>query len=399
MRIALASIHPRPLSGQIEGLVGLAQALENQGHSVQLVSAFPTRDLLSNLRYKLATRPRWMFMDEPFRLMGILGDLARLASKVDVIQLNLPTPAFSIIGDMLARLVCTPVVIGFEAHLVKAEELLRLDRLSQAPEFYIPRLLINNRLVAGLARHHAAHYVVSSKYQEQELVGLGVQPNRIRRLPNRLPRDKLTRSTRVTSRAGFPDGRLLTYVGHYNHVKGVDVLVRAFEKLAPGYPDLKLILAWSGLGANRRIEQWRRESGLNDRLVQMGRVCVPDLLAASDVVALPYRLTIGQAAYPATLLEALAANVPVVTSDLPLLRELTRDGKTALLARPEDPDDLAASIECLMTEPELVRQMLEAQRRWRQQMHPEIIVREYEALYTQVIGRELPVLAPAGGSE
>ena len=40
MRIALASIHPRALSGQIEGLVGLAQALQDNGHTVKLVSAF-----------------------------------------------------------------------------------------------------------------------------------------------------------------------------------------------------------------------------------------------------------------------------------------------------------------------------------------------------------------------
>ncbi len=396
-RIALASIHPRPLSGQIEGLVGLAQSLENQGYSVTVVSAFPSEKLLGPNRLELTSKHRWLLVDEPFRMLGILVRLVRLAPQVDLIQLNLPTPSFSIVADIVQLLVRVPVVVSYEAHLVQGSDLLRLDRLRAAPAFYVPRLLINNRWVARLTAHAAARYLVTSRYQKAELISVGVPSSRIRRVDNLVPYDKIPRAPRETMRAqlDLPPGRIITYVGHYNHVKGVDILVRAFQQLAARYDDLYLVLAWSGQGASRDWLPLLDQPPLRGRAIQMGRVRVPDLMAASDVVVLPYRLTIGQAVYPAALLEAVAANVPVVTTDLPLLREFAERGQTVLLSPPENPNALAATITRALNDPALARQLTTAQQRWLNQMHPQQVVKEYERVYDQILAEKAPVLRPA----
>lgn len=396
MRIALASLHPRSLSGQIEGLVGLAQALEREGHKVTVVSPFPNAILLGADRLKLLSGHRWAFVDQPMRAARILTRLIRLSSNVDLIQLNLPTPAFSSVADVLQACVRVPVLVYYEAHLISLRDLLRVDRLREAPDFYLPRLLINNRVVARLSLRRAARYLVSSKFQKAELQALGISPTRIRILPNLMPFDKVVHVPREALRArlNLPPGRLITYVGHYNPVKGVDVLLKAFEVLAGRHNDLQLVLAWSGLGRRERVDELLRRPALDGRVIQLGRVNVPELLAASDVVALPYRLTIGQAVYPAALLEAIAANVPVVTSDLPLLRELTDQGASALLAPPEDPEALAHAIERLLTDTHLVNSMLAAQSGWLQRNHPEHVVKDYERLYEQVTANQTTLLQP-----
>lgn len=396
IRIALASIHPRSLSGQIEGLVGLAQALSNRGHSVQIVSAFPNQDLLGGDRLQLARAPQRIIIDQPVRISRILARLIRLSSQVDVIQLNLPTPAFSIIGDLLQTLVRVPVVVGYEAHLVRVRDLLQRGHVSQAPGFYLPRLLINNRLVARVTLHRAAAYTVSSQYQKTELIAAGVPPGRIHLLPTVLPFDKMVRTSRPGARDQFPSGRLLTYIGHYNHVKGVDVLIRAFRSLAARFPDLHLVLAWSGLGRSEVVNALLQEMANQGRVYQLGRLNVQDLFAASDVVVLPYRLTMGQAAHPTTLLEAFAANVPVVTTDLPLLREMTDEGKLACLVPPDDPTALAAMIERVLNEPALVRPMLQAQRDWIGQTQPTRVVGAYEQFYEQIIAKHKTAVLRAG---
>lgn len=394
MRIALASIHPRLLSGQIEGLVGLAQALEQDGHAVHVVSAFPSQELLSPNRLKL-DKPHRIFIDQPVRMTRIIARLVRLATQVDLIQLNLPTPAFSIFGDVLQTLVHIPVVIGYEAHLVRVRDLMARGYWRHAPEFYLPRLFINNRVIARFTLRRASHYIIHSEYQKSELIAMGVQPDRISTLPIILPRDKLTRA-QSTQETPLPDGRLITYAGHYNHVKGVDTLVSAFQMISPRYPDLRLVLAWSGVGAQHRVQ---RMIGSNDRIVELGHLRVPELFAASELVVLPYRLTIGQAAFPATLLEAIASNVPIVTSDLPLLRELTEGGSTAFLAPHDDPAALARTIEMVLGNPSLVEQMKERQRRWMEQIQPQHVIKEYERLYGQVTARQAAVLLPARDRE
>ncbi len=400
MRIALSSIHPRPLSGQIEGLVGLAQAMQARGHQVTVVSAFPSEALLSLDRLHLSSRHRFL-IHEPFRIVDILTDLVRLSPRVDVIQLDLPTPAFSIFADLVQSLVRVPVVIYYEAHLVSRKDLFRRDLLRAASDFYLPRFLVNNGLIARMTAHLAARYVVSSQYQKSELATLGYKSDQISLLPNLIPRDKLTRPTRESARAalGFPSSRVITYFGHYHHVKGVDVLLRAFRLIAPQFPDASLALAWSGLGTDREIETLLRLPELNGRVIPLGQVNVPQLLAASDVVALPYRLTIGQAAYPGALLEALLANVPTVTTDLPLLRELTAGGQTALLAPPDDPPALASAVARLLQDPARVEQMKKAQEEWARKTHPENVISDYERLYEAVSTRKTAVLLSAGSGK
>ncbi len=386
MRIGLASIHPRPLSGQIEQLVGLAQALGNAGHAVTVVSPFPSDRLLGPARFQLMAASRRILVGQPARIVRVLSGLARLAPQVDVLQLNLPTPAFAMFADLLQMRVRVPVVVGYEAHLVPARDLVQHGYLWQAPAFYGPRLVINNPLVARMTGHRAAGYVVNSEYQRSELTALGAKPERVAVLPPVLPCDKFDPPP-AERETDFPPGRLVTFIGHFHHVKGVEVLIRAFRTLAPRYPDLSLVLAWSGVGPRRTIDRLLDDTSLRGRVHQLGKVSVPALLDASAVLALPYRLTVGQAAFPSMLAEGFAAGVPVVTTDLPLLRELTDGGKRALLALPDDPAALAGAIECLLTQPPLVQQMRQAQRQWVAQNAPERVVKEYERLYRQVVAR------------
>lgn len=400
MRIALASIHPRALSGQIESLVGLAQGLEEDGHSVKVISAFPDEQLLSQDRLRLVRDSTRILFDQPLRITRITRRLARIAPEMDLIQLNLPTPAFSIYSDLVQALVPVPVVVGYEAHLVRARELLRSGRLAQSPAFFLPRLVVNNRLVARLTFRCAAHYVVNTQYQREELLSLGTSPERIAVIPNVLPRDKMASNPERAAAPTRPGRRLITYVGHYNPVKGVDVLVRAFKLLAQRYPDLHLALAWSGIGAPKRVHALLKEPGLAGRVSELGHVQVPELMRESSVVVLPYRMTIGQAAPPATLLEAIAANVPIVTTDLPVLRELTDGGKTALLVPPDDAAALAAGIERLLSDGLLAQNMIAAQREWSQTIQPAQLVKEFEQLYTRVIEkRKASILLPAAHRE
>src|SRR5205823_4517333 len=60
------------------------------------------------------------------------------------------------------------------------------------------------------------------------------------------------------------------------------------------------------------------------------------------------------------LCEAMACGAPVVASDFGGFREVVLDGETGLLARPQDPADLARNINLLLADPQRARKMGEA---------------------------------------
>ena len=60
---------------------------------------------------------------------------------------------------------------------------------------------------------------------------------------------------------------------------------------------------------------------------------------------------------PNKVFQALACGVPVVTAETPAARELLRDGESALLVPPADPDALVHALRRLAAEPELARRI------------------------------------------
>lgn len=385
MKVCLVSIHPRLLSGQINSLVGLARGLRDRGHQVTLVTAFAETRLYDPDRIYGPEASAGILLSKLVRVVRIVRRLQEAAQDADVVQMNLPTPSFSIIGDVVQALLRRPIIVGFEAQLPATRDLLG-SRMVAAPQFYLPQLLINNRMTAGASRFRAARYVVASRLQAAELGTFGVSPDRISVIPNVIDLARIREDFDPDAVQLPIDSPLISYIGHFNHVKGVDVLIRALPGVLERYPTARLVIAWSGLGPREPIRRAIKEAGVRERVQIIGRVPVSGLLRQSDIFVLPYRLTIGQAAYPGLVLEAMATGVPLVTSDLPLLRELIEPGQEAELARPEDPHDLARSIVRLLDDPGRRHEMIFAQQRLMHQMFdPEHLVQKYEAIYDRGI--------------
>ena len=385
MRVCLVSIHPRLLSGQINSLIGLAHALRDRGHQVRLVTAFAEARLLDSDRVYGPEAHAGLLPAKLARIGKIIKRLQHDAQDADVVHLNLPTPAFSFVGDLVQAMLNRPIVVGFEAHLLAGSDYRRLP-VRQAPNFYLPWVAINNHLTARLSRFSAAQYVVASQLQADELQGLGAPAERIRVIPNLIDLQRIREDTdyEVDGVDWSEDGPVISYIGHFNHVKGVDVLIRAFPRVLENHPNARLLIAWSGLGPATPIAQAIEASGASDRIQVIGRVPVGAVLRHSTAFVLPYRFTIGQAAYPGLVLEALASGVPLVTSDLPLLRELGEPGEVAELARPEDPADLARAILRLLDDPQHRAGMVTRQQALvNQSFDPDVLVRRYEDVYGQ----------------
>jgi glycosyltransferase involved in cell wall biosynthesis len=107
--------------------------------------------------------------------------------------------------------------------------------------------------------------------------------------------------------------------------------------------------------------------GIADRVQFTGLVPpaqVAGLLRAADVLVLPNPASAISTRFtsPLKLFEYMAAGRPIVATDLPALREVLRDGETAVLVTPGDAAALAAGIERVITDAQLAGRLASAAR-------------------------------------
>jgi phosphatidylinositol alpha-mannosyltransferase len=148
---------------------------------------------------------------------------------------------------------------------------------------------------------------------------------------------------------GYPRPGTVGFLGRYDEPrKGMPVLLDGLARLAPGRPELRLLVAGRG-DADDLL------SGLppvlDGRVELMGQVSEADkarMLRSIDVYCAP---NLGGESFGIILLEAMAAGAPIVASDLDPFRRVLDDGRAGTLFRTGDPAALAKALAGLLDDP------------------------------------------------
>jgi len=180
----------------------------------------------------------------------------------------------------------------------------------------------------------------------------GLPPDRIRYLRLGLedgtPRRSVSHDERNPGRHGLRVG----YLGQISPHKGVHVLVEAFRSLglSDGSCELRI---YGDMGRFPRYGERLRRLAQGDPRVRFEGAIenrrVPEVLTDLDVLVVP---SIWYENAPLAILEAQAAGVPVLASDLGGMAEMVRHGVDGLLFRVGDPQNLAARLRELMENPD-----------------------------------------------
>ncbi len=157
----------------------------------------------------------------------------------------------------------------------------------------------------------------------------------------------------VRSRYQLPRMYLLG-LGSTNPKKNLSGLIEAFLPLADRFPEVSLVLLYTSealleaaLGSHTR---------LRSRIIALEQVAhedVPALYQLASVLVYPSL----RESFSAPALEALAAGVPLVASDLPSLREVI--GSAARYIQPQTPDSITQAVTELLLDETLRRQLVE----------------------------------------
>ncbi|MFN4034350.1 MAG: glycosyltransferase, partial [Fimbriimonadales bacterium] len=173
------------------------------------------------------------------------------------------------------------------------------------------------------------------------------------------------------------DAVVVTHIGRFSRQKNHELLVRAFNHLKCSQPFYLLLVGDGELRPS--IEQLVNALHLSDRVRFLGiRADVPEILNASDIFVLSSRWE----GNPMSVMEAMAAGLPVVATDVGGIPELVANGATGLLVPSEDVWSLSQALQTLLDEPERRTAMaVRARQTALERFDARAMTRAYERLY------------------
>ena len=186
--------------------------------------------------------------------------------------------------------------------------------------------------------------------------------------------------------------RRITTVANLRAEKAHETLIESAARLVRDYPDIE----FQFVGGGRRRQELHaiaERLGVAHAVRFLGhREDIPALLAESDIFALTSR----SEAFPNAVLEAMAAGLPVVASDVGGVSELIEHRKNGVLVRAGDVPGVAAALGGLIERPDEAAALGEAARRTVDARFSfDRMVNSFENLYLELLDWRTADVAPA----
>ena len=216
-----------------------------------------------------------------------------------------------------------------------------------------------DRVVPPLTIRRASRVIALTSVEAENLVRLGVPSDRIRIIPNGVD---LKEFAGLPPRRPNGDATELLFVGRcYPRQKGLEYLVKALPFLR-SRESIRLTIVGEDWGGVAMLQSLARALGVERQIAFRGALPRDEVIqayASADIFVLPSLFE----PFGIVLLEAMAAGLPVVASEVGGIVDVVADGKTGLLVPPGKPLALAAGLEQLISDSSLRARMAEEARR------------------------------------
>lgn len=362
----VATLRDGPLRATIEATGTPVIVLPDRRHGVLALPTFVLE--MRRLRYELLSLVR--------------------EYEIDVVQTHLLRSLDFLVASLKAS---APVQVYWTFHNANFD--LRTDHLTRHFWLLGPKRRAHHALYQLGARRVDGLVAVAQDVKTSILAAMpGVPAGRIvvisngvdtRRYRQAGDRAGARRALGVDTRA-----RLVAAVATLKEQKGHRYLIEAAATVVGRCPDAHFLLIGDG-ELRHALAGQVKALGLEEHVHLLGtRHDVPELLAVCDLFALP-SLWEGLAM---ALVEAMAAGLPVVATNVSGTRQVVVEGVTGLLVPPADAAQLAESLVALLENPALAREMGAA---GRQRVESQFSAAKQATDHLALFGRQLAASAAA----
>lgn len=330
MRIALVTEYYRPtLGGVQEHVFHFAREARRLGHSVTVVTS-QVPDLPADEGETGVVRVGRSLCVEANGSVGrvtvgagVGRTLRQLLTKARFDVVHVHAPLAPVLPVLANRATSLPLVGTYHTNFPPS----RLMRLARGVCQRLVDRVDAHVAVSGVCIRALSPYV-SARYQI---------------IPNGVDCASWAAGRRMPEVSG---GRpVVLFVGRLEPRAGLDRLLAAWPPVKARHDPVLLVV---GDGPERgRYEALARAAGAQARFVGARWADRPDFFASADVLVCPTAI----ASFGVTLLEGMAAGLPIVASDIDGFREVLTHGREGLLVDTTDPEALSQAVVMLLEAP------------------------------------------------
>ncbi len=181
---------------------------------------------------------------------------------------------------------------------------------------------------------------------------------------------------------------IVTTAGNIRHVKGHDIFIKAAATIAPQFPNVSFSIA-GGILEPAYFEELQalvRDLNLTGRFQFLGGVTnLREHLSSANIFVLPSR----SEGFSNAIVEAMAASLPVVATNVGGNAEAVQDGVSGFIVPSEDPPALAAAVAQLLSDPSRAEAMgIAGKQRVADKFTTEAMMSQTVATYTKLLAQK-----------
>jgi len=303
-----------------------------------------------------SSRYRWLFM------LSSIPTMIRLRKKYDVILV----PGFRVMG-------ITAVLI---AKLLKKKAMLKAECIGElSGEFFTGGLasvkMKRSSFLFNLFLKARNHWLIKadsfvSMYSEmtEEYLHYGVSEECITVIPQSVNAELYAPAAPEEQRVlreklHLPlDFKLIVYTGRIVSYKGVPLMLEVWQEIRAKYPDAAIIIVGEGgvdsFNCEQEVRDYVKTHQMEKQVIFTGAVKnVDEYMKACDIFALPTQ----NDAFPLCLLEAMASQMPIITTTVGALKDVIHDRENGLVVQPGSAEELKEAIETLLSDEALGKKL------------------------------------------
>jgi PEP-CTERM/exosortase A-associated glycosyltransferase len=249
------------------------------------------------------------------------------------------------------------------------------------------------RALETLALKRADMCFPISEALKEEIISRGVSPDKIVVVPNGVDIRKFTpgeASPKLVDDLGLRGKLVFGYIGTFFHYEGLDLLVEAFEAIAPKFDSLNLILVGDG-ELMPKLKELASKSSHSDRIIFTGRIrndLIVDYYKLFDLLVLPRRdAREANLVTPLKPLEIMSMAKPLVASDVGGHKEIVIDGVNGILFPHEQVEALTQKCASVFSDGSLRASLGEKSRTWVENNRDwRVLIDQYVSVYQKLSG-------------